>query len=319
MGFATDNGKPLSVQVNATSGGHIVWPGSGSSATSVALADTSQGGYEFAVLQYDGSGNFRVTEATPATTQAIGMIGSASVSHWSFPTLSSYGATVADNGNVVSSYNSPLSYMAVTLPPTTAIPMGWTLGVTTDNSKTMAIQVNGTSGGRILFPGSGAGVSNMSLAQGNYELVVLRFDGGNFRVTEATPGTAALIGMSGASPDVNRWNFPTAATYTAGQSDSGNAVSSYNTTAGLTVTLPSTTAIGSGWTMGYATDAGKPLTVQVNPVSGGAILEPAQGGTAASSIALAADRITSFSSFVSTAATFGSSTRRRRRSTRSAG
>jgi hypothetical protein len=288
MGFATDNGKPLSVQVNATSGGHIVWPGSGASATGVALANTSQGAYEFAVLQYDGGGNFRVASATPATAQANGMIGSASISHWSFPALSSYNATLADNGNVVSSYNSPASYMAVTLPSVTSIPMGWTLGVTTDNGKTMSIQVNGTSGGRILYPGSGAGVSNVSLALGNSELLVLRFDGGNFRVTEATPGTAAVIGMSGSAPDINRWNFPSAATYVAGPGDNGNALSSYNTSAGLTITLPSTTTIDTGWTMGYTTDAGKPLSVQVNAVSGGAILEPAQGGNAASSIALAA-------------------------------
>ena len=59
------------------------------------------------MLQYDGSGNFRVVEATPATAQAIGMIGAAGISHWSFPSVSSYTATVADNGNVVSSFNSP--------------------------------------------------------------------------------------------------------------------------------------------------------------------------------------------------------------------
>src|SRR5271166_1206839 len=45
--------------------GHIAWPGSGGAAISMALANTSQGAYEFAVLQYDGSGNFRLVEATP--------------------------------------------------------------------------------------------------------------------------------------------------------------------------------------------------------------------------------------------------------------
>ena len=117
--------------------------------------------------------------------------------------------------------------------------------LTTDNGKTMSIQANGTSGGHILYPGSGGGVSSATLASGNYELVVLRFDGGNFRITEATPATAAAIGMAGSTPDINRWNFPTAANYAAGQSDNGNALSSYNTAAGLTVTLPSTAAIGS--------------------------------------------------------------------------
>ena len=288
IGFATDNGKALSVQVSATSGGHIVWPGGGASATGMSLANTSQGAYEFAVLQYDGSGSFRVTEATPATAQANGTIGTAGISHWSFPAASNYVATVTDNGNVVSSYNSPASYMAVTLPSTTAVPMGWTLALATDNGKAMSVQVNGTSGGHILYPGSGAAVTNLSLAPGNYELLVMRFDGGNFRITEATPATAGLIGMSGSTPDINRWNFPAAGTYAAVQSDNGNALSSYNTSAGLTVTLPSTTAIAPGWTMGFATDAGQPLTVQVNDVSGGSILEPARGGNSASSIALAA-------------------------------
>ena len=288
MGFATDNNKSLTVQVNGVSGGHIVWPGSGAAATTVALANTSQGAYEFLVLQYDGSGNFRVVGATPATAQSIGMIGAASASHWSFPATSAYSATLADNGNVVSSDNSPTSYMAVTLPPTTSLPMGWTLGLTTDDGKTMSVQVNGTAGGHILYPGSGTSVTSATLATGDYEFLLLRFDGSNFRVTEATPATAALIGLAGATPDINRWNFPTAATYSAGQSDNGNALSSYNTGAGLTVTLPSTTAISAGWTMGFATDNGKPLAIDVNGVSGGAILEPAQGGISTSSIALAA-------------------------------
>ena len=126
MGFATDNSKSLTVQVNSTSGGRIVWPGSGASQTSLTMANTSQGAYEFMVLQYDSNGIFRVLDATPATAQAIGMIGSAGISHWSFPAVSAYAATDADNGNVISSVNSPQPYMAVTLPPTTALPMGWT-------------------------------------------------------------------------------------------------------------------------------------------------------------------------------------------------
>lgn len=288
MGFSTDNGKSLTVQVNGSLGGHIVWPGSGASATSVALANTSQGAYEFAVLQYDGGGNFRLTQATPATAQANGVIGTAGISHWSFPTVTSYSATVTDNGNVVSSYNSPSSYMAVTLPPTNNISMGWTLALATDNNKTMSVQVNGISGGHILYPGSGAAVTSVSLASGNYEILVLRFDGNNFRITEASPATAALIGMSGSTPDINRWNFPSLATYSAGQSDNGNALSSYNTVAGLTVTLPETSVIAAGWTMGFATDNGRPLVVQVNSVAGGSILEPARGGTSTSSISLAA-------------------------------
>jgi hypothetical protein len=290
IGFATDNNKGLTVQVNSTSGGHIVWPGSGGSQTSLMMANSAQGAYEFLVLQYDGSGVFRVVNATPATVQAIGMIGSAAITHWSFPTVSTYPATASDNGNVVSSLDSPLSYLAVTLPSTTTLSMGWTIGIATDGNKTAAVQVNPTAGGHILFPGSGATVTSASLANANYELLVLQFDGGNFRVIDATPATATLLGVSGSAPGLNRWSFPAVSTYAASQSDSGNALSSFNTpTSSLTVTLPPPTAIGAGWTMGFATDNGKTMTVRVNGASGGSILYPAgASGTAGSSVTLAA-------------------------------
>jgi Pectate lyase superfamily protein len=289
MGFATDSTKPLSVQVNQTSGGNIVWPGSGALATTLTLANTSQGAYEFLALQYDGSGNFRVVDATPATAQAIGMIGASGISHWSFPAVSAYAASVADSGSMVSSFNSPVSYLAVTLPSTTAIPMGWTIGIASDSNKTASVQVNGTSGGHILFPGSGAVATSASLAAGNYEQLVLQFDGSNFRVVGATPATATQIGITGNAPGVNRWSFPAVSTYAAAQSDNGNAVSSYNTpAAALTVTLPATNSIGTGWIMGFATDNGKTMTVQVNGGAGEKILVPAAGGTSSNSITLAA-------------------------------
>ena len=288
MGFATDSAKPLSVQVNAHIGrAHRLARFGFVGERLLALANTSQGAYEFLVLQYDGSGNFRVVDATPATAQAIGMIGASGISHWSFPAVSAYAATVADNGNVVSSFNSPLSYMAVTLPSTTAIPMGWTIGIATDSGKSASVQVNGTSGGHILFPGSGAAATSASLASGNYELLVLQFDGSNFRIVEATPATATQIGIAGNVTGINRWNFPAVGTYAASQADNGNALSSYNTpTASLIVTLPSTTSIGIGWIMGFATDNGKTMTVQVNGGAGEKILVPAGGGTSSNSITL---------------------------------
>ena len=84
-------------------------------------------------------------------------------------------------------------------------------------------------------------MTSASLAGGNYELLVLQFDGSNFRVLGATPSTATSIGITGSAPAINRWNFPTVSTYAASQSDSGNALSSYNTpTSSLIVTLPST-------------------------------------------------------------------------------
>ncbi|MBV9202794.1 MAG: hypothetical protein JOY83_24280, partial [Alphaproteobacteria bacterium] len=220
----------------------------------------------------------------------IGMIGAAAISHWSFPTVSSYAATVADNGNVVSSLNSTLPYLAVTLPSTTMLTMGWTIGIATDGNKTAAAQVNPTSGGHILFPGSGATVTSASLASANYELLVLQFDGSNFRVVDMTPATATLLGVSGSAPGINRWSFPAVTTYVASQSDSGNSLSSYNSSASsLNVTLPATTSISPGWMMGFATDNSKAMAIQVNGTAGGSILYPAgASGTAGSSVTLAA-------------------------------
>jgi Pectate lyase superfamily protein len=289
IGFATDNDNSLTIQTNSVAGGRIVWPGSGGSQTSLAMANTSQGAYEFMVLQYDGNGVFRILDATPATAQAIGMIGAAGVSHWTYPGVSSYAATGGDNGTVISSVNSPLPFLAVTLPPTTALSMGWTIGIATDGNKTASVQVAGASGGHILYPGSGAIITSASLANANYELLVLQFDGSNFRVLQATPATATLMGITGNAPGINRWSFPAVSTYAASQSDSGNALSSYNSPIGsLTVTLPPVNSINTGWVMGFATDNGNAMTIQVNGGSGARILYPAGAtGTAGSSVTLA--------------------------------
>jgi hypothetical protein len=196
-GFATDNGNGLTVQVNGTNGGHILYPGSGALQTVVtmALGFPGQVAYEYMVLQYDGSGNFRVVEATPATAAAIGMLGTSGINRWSFPSGSTaYNATQADNGNMISSFNSPSTFMAVTLPQTTGIEPGWTIGVVSDNGKTMSVQVNGTNGGSILMPGTLGAVSSFSLDTANYESAVLQFDGANFRVVSMTPASLDLLG-----------------------------------------------------------------------------------------------------------------------------
>ena len=81
---------------------------------------------------------------------------SAASAGWSFPSGSAaYAATLADNGNAISAYNSPLGYLTVTLPSTSAINAGWTIAIANDNGKLAAAQVNPTSGGHILYPGSG--------------------------------------------------------------------------------------------------------------------------------------------------------------------
>lgn len=276
MGFATDQGKPLTVQTNATSGGALLYPlVNAAPKTALTLAGNA---YEYVTLQYDGSGNFRVEQMTPATAQLLGLAGAGGVSRWSFPSASAYAAGVGDNGSAISAYNSPLSYLTVTLPQTTAINTGWSLAIANDNGKSAAVQVNATNGGHILYPGSGAAVTSLQLAPGNYENALLQFDGSNFRLVQATPASAAAIGLAGGTCTA-KWSFPAVSAYTAGQTDCGTVLSNYNSPiASLTVTLPSTTAIAAGWRLGLASDNGKSLTVQVNATSGGNILMPGTRG-----------------------------------------
>jgi hypothetical protein len=200
MGFATDNGHGLTVQTNATNGGHILYPGSGALTTSVAMAQGFPGqiAYEAMVLQYDNNAagaNFRIVSATPATVASLNMLGAGGINRWSFPAGSTaYIATAADNGNMISSFNSPSSFMAVTLPPTTAINQGWTIGIVSDNGKTMSVQVAAANGGAILMPGATGSVSSFSLQNQAYESAVLQFDGSNFRILWITPISLDLLG-----------------------------------------------------------------------------------------------------------------------------
>jgi hypothetical protein len=276
IGLATDQGKPLSVQVNATAGGHILYPLANAAAqTTLSLAGNL---YEYVTLQYDGTGNFRVEQVTPATAQQLGLAGIGGITRWVFPSVSAYSAAVIDNGSAISAFNSPLAFLSVTLPSVNTINPGWTLAVANDNGKTAALQVNPTNGGHILFPGSGTAAGSVQLAAGNYEMALVQFDGSNFRVLQVSPVSAAAIGLSGTTC-LPRWNFPSVSTYGASPADCGLTLSNYNTPiASLTVTLPSTTAISAGWSMSFVTDNGKSLTVQVNAASGGQILLPGTRG-----------------------------------------
>ena len=135
-----------------------------------------------------------------ATATLMGIIGNApGINRWSFPPVSTYAASRSDSGNALSSYNTPTSSLTVTLPPTTSIGAGWMMGFATDNGKTMNVQVNGVSGGSILYPAGATGTAGTSvtLAATNYEFLALQFDGSNFRITSITPRSAAALGMLG--------------------------------------------------------------------------------------------------------------------------
>src|SRR5207237_7967052 len=160
-------------------------PGSGATTGSLQLAS---GNYELAIVQFDGS-NFRLLHVTPASAAAIGLIGGTCLARWSFPSVSSYAAGPADCGLTLSNYNTPIASLTITLPSTAAIAAGWSMSFVTDNGKTMTVQVNGTSGGQILLPGTRGAQSSLTLYHQNHELVTLQFDGSNFRVATTSPAT----------------------------------------------------------------------------------------------------------------------------------
>ncbi|MGD9614223.1 MAG: glycosyl hydrolase family 28-related protein [Alphaproteobacteria bacterium] len=196
IGFTTDSGKGLTVQVNDTAGGQILYPkDQAAGVTSLSLAGNQ---FEFLMLQYDGAGNFRVLQTSPATAHAIGMAGTGTIGRWLFPAVSAYSAKLDDNGAAVSSFNSPAGFVAVTLPPVATINAGWTIAIASDNNKSASVQVEGGSGEKILVPGTLGAQNSLSLSNSTsgYELVILQFDGSNFRVISATPLSANSTGMS---------------------------------------------------------------------------------------------------------------------------
>src|SRR5260370_6851877 len=96
-----------------------------------------------------------------------------------------------------------------------------------DTGRLPALQATAANGAHILYPGSGAPTGSLQLAPGNYELAVVEFDGANFRLLQATPASAAAIGMTGGTC-LARWSFPAASSYAAGAVDFGLVLSNYN-------------------------------------------------------------------------------------------
>ena len=240
MGFSSDNGKGMTI-TGAT--GSII--SEGKSVGSIVLG---AGDYEYVRLQSDGN-NFRILSSTRNTRLANGFEPPPWPSNWLYPSSSGYAAGLGDNGNIVSSYNSS-GVLTVTLPPTTGLPAGWSMGFATDNGKSLTVQVNSTSGGHIVWPGSGASRAFLSMpetSQGAYEFMVLQYDGGgNFRILDATPATAQAIGMIGAAA-ITHWSFPAASAYAATSADNGNVISNVNSPAPfMAVTLPPTGGARNG-------------------------------------------------------------------------
>ncbi len=112
-------------------------------------------------------------------------------SRWSFMATGAYTATASDNGLNVSSYNSPAG-MTITLPNYSALTNGWTMGFSVDNGKSMTVQVAPGSVSSILV--NGKAVKSIRLFDQAYEYLQLQYDGGgNFRIVNITPKTAASL------------------------------------------------------------------------------------------------------------------------------
>src|SRR3954452_4850846 len=154
------------------------------------------------------------------------------------------------------------------------------MGFATDNNKGLTVTA---LSGAILS--GGKSLSSVTLGPGNYEYLQLESDGNNFRVVTGTRNTLATNGLQSRDWPGN-WLYPSTPGYAAVLGDNGTVVSSYNTDAGLTVSLPPTTDLPSGWSMGFATDQGKVVSVQVNPTDGGHILYPLANAALEASLSL---------------------------------
>ena len=206
----------------------------------------------------------------------ITIVGRGALSRYVAPAASTYTALCSDDGTMFSSAAATgsgagtwaASSLPVTLPNPATCGAGYSIGFATDASKAVVLTA---SAGAILA--GTRSLAAMTLGPGNYEFVVLRSDGTNFRVTQGSSGS--LVYNGAAAPGIpSRYEFPGGPGYQATQGDNAGVLSSSLTSSGLAVTLPSTTSVAAGWTIGLAADA-MPLTVQVNGTAGGHILLPA--------------------------------------------
>ncbi len=218
------------------------------------------------------------TGATPGPLSgAIGMIGRGALGRYSEPTSAALSVYGVDDGLIVSAKNaigsvvnwdgshSSAASLPVTLPTPSQVGAGWTMGFVTDANKAVVLTPPGAA--KILAGNIQLGT--LTLGPGNFEVAVVKSDGANFRLMYVTTNTRQLNGIDSAQFPV-RWEFPGGPGYAATQGDNGNMLSSALTSGGLTLTLPSTTAIQPGWTVGAVAD-GKPVTVVINGTAGGHI------------------------------------------------
>lgn len=201
--------------------------------------------------------------ALPARAQMAGWV-------WEFPATTSYTAGTSDNGKALSPQNVPngAAAITVTLPSPGAVSSSWTMGFGTDNGR--GIIVNAPVGVYILA-GQKTLTSFTLPSNDNFEFAALGSDGINFRLISMTRGSSILNGLTGVAGGEN-WAFLYSSGYSATVQDNGKVLSSSLTGGAMTITLPPTSLLPTGWTVGLYADTGNPITLQVNGVSGGSIL-----------------------------------------------
>ena len=97
MAVATDNGKGMTLN----GGGAPIIAGN----KAVSSITLGPGNYEYVRIESDGN-NWRVTNMTRNTTLLGGFQAPPWPSNWLYPSTSGYSATLGDNGNILSSYNT---------------------------------------------------------------------------------------------------------------------------------------------------------------------------------------------------------------------
>jgi hypothetical protein len=221
------------------------------------------------------------------TSPGISIVERGALGRYKAPVAASYTLLGTDDGTIFSAANGtgPLTgftaaSLPITLPDPAKVGAGYTVGFVSDANKAVVLT---TSAGAILI----AGQQFSQLVVGgppnalNFETAVLVSDGANFRVAHLSQGAALLNGAQTTLP--SHWEFPSGPGYQATQGDNGMVVSSAQVSAGLSVTLPSTTAVQQGYMLGLATAPGHPITLNVNGTSGGTLYALNGGSTTTAS------------------------------------
>jgi len=194
---------------------------------------------------------------------------------WEAPASANYTITSGDLNKTLSSSNAPGASMTVTLPSSFA--NGWGMGFSTGNGH--GVIVNAPVG-TYIYAGGKTMTSFAAPSNTNSEYFALNSDGVNFYLVSSTQATAQFNGIVGAAGG-NVWRFIYATGYAATLPDNGSNLTSRWSGGPLTITLPSTTLIPNGWSIGLYSDGGNPITIQPNGVSGGTIVGPAGVAVAA--------------------------------------